>query len=563
MATTTSTPGAELRRFQASAVPGADRGRRRSASSGQPATLAPRLDKPWRIGLSVAFIFLNSACGGGGSEPLADDPITAGVDLGDTNTPAAYHYCTTVPVAARQTGVHQVREFGVVPDDSRDDTDAIQRALDGLKAGETLVFSPGRYQISRSVRVRRPGVTITGPGATIHATNPDSQALLIEADNTTVSSLTFTAVTDVRRTAAWHARIVISADQGGGKYKTVRNTVIRDNRIVNAGPPGSPTANSASAGGIFVTHANGFLIAGNTVVRTLADGIHITGGSKNGRVLNNTVRETGDDMIAVVSYLGNGNAVTNGENSAKRLLATFNDRVENALVRNVLIAGNQVSGQYWGRGISVVGGQSITIARNTIDNVPVAAAVLLAREANWQTFGVENVVVENNLIRNVQNEAPPYDFQGKYASARRTGHGAIELHAALFEDEAASDLRETLSVGNVLVRNNVIEQTTVSAVRAGVSISGSMRANDTEGHAMERAIVPGIVRNAGFVNNRFNQVNGDAVRVVAPDLSARGVYCSENQRDGNNYQTGACKQREAPPAQGAPLTCTPDGLLIQ
>jgi len=562
MATTSTTPGLEAHAFKASAVPASERRRRRATTSfGPPATPAPRLESSWRIGLSVAFIILNAACGGG-SELAADEPITAGVDLGDTASPAAYHYCTRVPVTARQSGIRQAREFGVTPDDNRDDTEAIQRALDGLKPGETLVFSPGRYNISKSIRVRKPGTTVTGPGATIHATNPDQQALLIEADNTTVSSLTFTAVTDVRRTAPWHARIAVVGEPAGGARRTVSNTVIRDNRIVNAGPPGSPTANSASAGGIFLSHANGFLVANNTVVRSLADGIHVTGGSTNGRILNNTVRETGDDMIAVVSYLGTGHPVTNNANSAKHLLENFDARVDSALVRNVLIAGNTVSGQYWGRGISVVGGQNITIARNTIDNVPIAAGIPVAREAGYQTFGVENVLVENNLIRNAQNEQPPYDFQNKFGSSQRTGHGAIEVHAGLFEDEAASDLREKLSVRNVLVRNNVVERSAVSAVRAGQLISGTMRATDNEGRAMERAYVPGIVSNAGFVNNRFNQVKGEAVRVLA-DLEARGVYCSDNERDGNKYQPGACKQREAPPAQGATLNCTPEGLLIQ
>jgi hypothetical protein len=85
--------------------------------------------------------------------------------------------------------------------------------------------------------VRHPGITITGAGATIHATNPDNQALVIEADGTTVSSLTFTAVTDVRRSAAWQSRIVVAADIAGG-YRPVYNTVIRNNRIVNAGRSG-------------------------------------------------------------------------------------------------------------------------------------------------------------------------------------------------------------------------------------------------------------------------------------------------------------------------------------
>jgi len=519
----------------------------------------------------VAFIFLNAACGGGGgdnSEPVADDPITAGVDLGEPNAPpatppatpaAAYQYCTRVPLAARQAGQRQVRDFGAVPDDDRDDTDAIQSALDAMKSGETLVFSPGRYLISRTVRVQHSGVTVTGPKAIIHATNPDSQALLIEADNTTVSSLTFTAVTQGRRTAAWHSRIVVAADIGGGNYRTVYNTVIRDNGILGVGNPGTSTANSSSAGGILLMRANGFLVTGNTITRTLADGIHVTAGSKNGRIINNAVRETGDDMIAVVSYLGTGNPVAD---NASRELANWNARLDSALVRNVLIAGNQLSGQYWGRGISVVGGQSVTIARNTLNNMPRAAGILIAREAGYETFGVQNVLVEGNLIRDVQTQKPPYDFQNKFASSSRTGHGAIEIHAALFDDEYDDNsLRELLAVRDVLVRGNVVERASVSGVRAGVNMAQTLRATDAEGRSLERSTVSGLIRNIGVVNNRFNQTS-DALRVLSSDLMGAGVYCSANQRDGKDYRSNACKLPAAPAVQGAPLSCSPEGALL-
>lgn len=510
-------------------------------------------------GLLLALVLLN-ACGGNANEPVADDAVTAGVDV-DTNAAAtAYSYCTRVPVAARPAALRQVRDFGAVPDDDGDDTDAIQRALDAMKPGDTLEFGPGRYLISRSILVRRPGVTVTGSNATIHATNPDDQALLIQADNTTVSSLTFTAVTQGRRSAAWQSRIAVSADLGAGSYRTVYNTVIRDNRIVNAGAPGTSTANSSSATGILLLRANGFLVSGNTIARTLADGIHVTAGSKNGRILNNTVRETGDDMIAVVSYLDSGSAAIN---NASGVLANWDARVESSLVRSVLIAGNQLSGQYWGRGISVVGGQGITIASNTLDNVPVAAGILIAREAGYQTFGVENVLVENNQIRDEQTLKPPYDYQNKFASSSRTGHGAVEIQAALFDDEAAdSTLRESLAVRNVLVRGNAVERASVSGVRAGVSMTQTMRATDSQGNSHVRNAGPGLIRDLGFASNRFVQVTGDAVRVLSSDLMGAGVYCSGNQRDGNNYQTSACKGVAEPTARGAPLTCGADGTLL-
>ena len=470
--------------------------------------------------------------------------------------------CLRVPAVATQRGQRQVRDFGALPDDNRDDTDAIQRALDAMRAGETLVFSPGRYQISRSLRVRNPGITITGANATIHATNPDDQALVIEADNTTVSSLTFTAVTDVRRSAAWHSRIVVAADIGGGNYRYVYNTVIRDNRIVNAGEPGTPTANSASAGGILLMHANGFLVTGNTVVRTLADGIHVTAGSKNGRILNNVVRETGDDMIGVVSYTSSSSPV-----SPATVLASWNTRVENYLVRNILVAGNQLSGPYWGRGIAVVGGQSITITRNTIDNMPLAAGVFLAREAGYQTFGVENVLIADNLIRDVQTRSPPYDFHNKFATASRTGHAAVEIQAGVFQgdEEANVAFREAVAVRNVLVRGNVIDRATYTAARAGVNLVQSLTLND----GVLRHVVSGEIHNVGFANNQFNNVMGvntpgrAALRVPSVELSTRGVYCTGNNRDGPVYQPSVCKQAAEPAARGAPLNCSPEGALLQ
>jgi len=514
--------------------------------------------------LAAALI---SACGGAGDDAVDDTdmPLPDGVDrVQALGASATSPNCFRVPAAATPTGQRQVRDFGALPDDDRDDTDAIQHALDALRAGQTLVFSPGRYLISRSLRVRNPGITITGAGATIHATNPDSQALVIEADGTTVSSLTFTAVTDVRRSAAWHSRIVVAADIPGG-YRPVYNTVIRNNRIVNAGAPGTSTANSASGGGILLLRANGFLVANNTVVRTLADGIHVSSASKNGRILNNVVRETGDDMIGVVSYTSSTRPI-----SPATVLSSWNTRVDNYLVRNVLIAGNQLGGQYWGRGISVVGGQRITISRNTIDNVPLAAGVFVAREAGYQTFGVENVLIESNLIRNVQNMSPPYDYRNKFATASRSGHGAVEIQAGLFEDEAANpSFRDLVSVRNVLMRGNVVDRATYSGARAGVNLVQTVTLTDSSGRLVQRHVVAGEVHNVGFASGQFNNViayntpGSVAIRVPSVELSTHGVYCTGNHRDGAVYQPSVCKQAVEPAASGAPLNCSPEGVLLQ
>jgi len=228
----------------------------------------------------------------------------------------------------------------------------------------------------------------------------------------------------------------------------------------------------------------------------------------------------------------------------------------------VFVNGNQLGGQYWGRGVSVVGGQSITISRNTFDNVPLAAAIFLAREANWQTFGVGDVLIDSNYIHDVQTRSPPYDYQNTFASASLTGHGAIEIQTALFSDEAADPyLSVQLGVNNVLVRGNVVDRAAVSGMRAGVNLVHTYSMTLASGQLMQRSTVPGHVRNVGVTNNRFNQTTREAIRILSADAS-NGVYCNANQVDGNNYQTSACKSPTLPATQGAPLNCSADGKLL-
>jgi parallel beta-helix repeat protein len=85
-------------------------------------------------------------------------------------------------------------------------------------------------------------------------------------------------------------------------------------------------------------------------------------------------------MVAVVSYQGDG-----------------------ALSSNVLITGNALSGNYWGRGISVVGGSDVTITGNTVQGVQKAAGILVAEEDGWRTYGTRNVLISNNVVSDIQN----------------------------------------------------------------------------------------------------------------------------------------------------------------
>jgi hypothetical protein len=195
-----------------------------------------------------------------------------------------------------------VKSFGAKGDGVTDDTAAIQNALTSLSAGDWLAFPAGTDVHSAELKVTRPNVVLWSEGAALKGTNPDRQAVMLQANGASIYNFTLTAVTDVRRDAPWNLRIAVFAADNATFWLT--GNVIRNNRIIAGGAAGTALQNGASSAGIFVYRATNFLVAENTVQRSPADAIHMTAGSYKGRVLNNIVREPGDDMIAVVSYLG-------------------------------------------------------------------------------------------------------------------------------------------------------------------------------------------------------------------------------------------------------------------
>ncbi len=64
------------------------------------------------------------------------------------------------------SGYIDVRTYGAVPNDDIDDAKAIQDAINAAKDGQFIRFPAGRYLISTSLRVLRPGVTSWSDGAT-------------------------------------------------------------------------------------------------------------------------------------------------------------------------------------------------------------------------------------------------------------------------------------------------------------------------------------------------------------------------------------------------------------
>jgi parallel beta-helix repeat protein len=284
-----------------------------------------------------------------------------------------------------------------------DDAQRIQAAFDALKPYQRLVIQPGNYTVGTSLRLAVDGAKVSGYGATFTATDPDDQALFISGHGEVLTGLTLRGVGDDRLSTLESAKVVVT-----GQGIQVLDTTIDGSASV----------------GIFVNGGQNVVIADNTVRNTLADGIHTTGGSKNVLVSGNTVAQTGDDMISVVSY-----------------------RSDKTASSNVLVTGNTLLGNRWGRGISVVGGVNLTFENNTVSGVAAAAGILVAQEDSWNTFGVDNVIVRNNTVSNIENATLP-------AGESPAQHAAIDLNTG------------NGTVTRVWVDSNRISQAAFGGVRA-------------------------------------------------------------------------------------------------
>ncbi|WPJ97262.1 right-handed parallel beta-helix repeat-containing protein [Coraliomargarita algicola] len=195
------------------------------------------------------------------------------------------------------------------------------------------------------------------------------------------------------------------------------------------------TANKPSIGGS---------IYNNWIWDSLADGIHITSGNQNIGIWDNRTRNTGDDMIAVVSYNGPFDAC-----------------------ENIWIVGNDVRNQPHGRGITCIGGKSVTIEGNHIKNSK-GAGIHIASEASYDTYGVEDIsVVDNLIVETSDNQHGGIFIRGR--NGYPVDDVMIERNRIL--DCETTGIRILDYTMNLTVYDNYIYNT----AKSGISLSGILK----------------------------------------------------------------------------------------
>lgn len=256
-----------------------------------------------------------------------------------------------------------VEDFGAVGDGRTDDTVALRRALSEVAAGSTLTFARGRTYLHADVLTLAVADVVLSGGGTLLATAEERSALRIEAADVTVDGLTLAIRRTTRR---WD-----SPDQHRLYAGSSRRLVIR-----------GVTVTGSAASGIFLADVDDFRLEDVAVRDTRADGVHLTKGSRNGTVVRPRLSGTGDDGLAVVSYLEDGEPC--------RAI-----RVESPVVR----------GTKGGRGVSVVGGEDVSYTDIDVEGSRAAAVYVACEGDPYFTAPVRGVRIEDGVVRGANTDA--------------------------------------------------------------------------------------------------------------------------------------------------------------
>ncbi|WP_170121351.1 glycosyl hydrolase family 28-related protein [Geodermatophilus tzadiensis] len=301
----------------------------------------------------------------------------------------------TLSVTGGDTGARRwtPMDFGAAGDGRTDDTSALQRALDALRPGDTLVLPEGRTFLHSDVLTIRVPTTRLAGGGSLVAVEEARSAVVVDADDVIVDGVTLEMRSTSRR---WDAFEQMKLRVAGHSGVVVRRVTI----------------DGSAAAGIYVgTGASGFRVEDVRVRDTRADGLHVTGGAHDGVVQGVVASETGDDGVAVVSYLGDGVPV-------RRV------RIEDVTVRD----------NTWGRGVSVVGGEDITVVDGLVERSSAAGLYVASEGAPYDTFAPRRVDVSG--FRVVAGNTDP-----------SVGHGAVLVYGGR-PDRPPSDV----AISGLMVR---------------------------------------------------------------------------------------------------------------
>ncbi|MFD2467445.1 CARDB domain-containing protein [Amycolatopsis silviterrae] len=328
-------------------------------------------------------------------------------DSGDT---AAFYVIDLIdleqvaPPAQKPADCTSITEYGAVPDDGKDDSEAIQRAVTDDQNGviSCVWIPPGQWRQERKILTDDPNVP-----------NGGGQYNQIGISNVTV-----------RGAGMWHSQLysLIQPQDAGGinhphegnfGFDIDKNVQISDLAIFGSGrirggdggAEGGVGLNGRFGTGtkisnVWIEHANvgvwvgrdysnlparwgpadGLEFSGMRIRDTYADGINFTNGTRNSRVANSSFRTTGDDSLAVwANQYVKDPAVDIAH--------------DNAFVNNTIQL------PWRANGLAIYGGYGNKIENNLVSDTMNYPGIMLATDHDPLPFSGQTLIANNALYR--------------------------------------------------------------------------------------------------------------------------------------------------------------------
>jgi hypothetical protein len=325
-----------------------------------------------------------------------------------------------------------VRSLGAKGDGATDDQGAIAAAIAALakRGGGTLFFPAGVYLHSDTLIVS-PNISVQGVGNTsiLKALNPARAALqIVNETNCSVQDLKIVGVLSPRLRSAVSVALLLKND--------IHCVVQR------------VSVDGGASAAILVSGSEDIQILHNDVRNTMADGIHVVGGSRNVLVANNVAFHTGDDSFAAVSYLGTRQTAN----------VTIKDNVT-------------TDGQ--ARGATCIGALNCVIEGNTIIN-PKSSGINVATETGYHTYRPSGAVVEGNKIESAKG-ANSAGIMVNYADNVKIGHNELRSSKFVLVNGSKGvsmtglDLEDSIGPGIMVTRSQDIQITDSHVARSSGS----------------------------------------------------------------------------------------------
>ncbi|MFF3941831.1 CARDB domain-containing protein [Streptomyces phaeofaciens] len=305
------------------------------------------------------------------------------------------------PPAAKPANCTSITEYGAVPNDGIDDTDAIQRAVTADQNGQiSCVWIPaGQWRQEQKILTDDPlnrgqfnqvgirDVTIRGAGmwhSQLYTLTPPHQAGGINHPHEGNFGFDIDSDTQISDLAIFGSGTIRGGDGNAEGGVGLNGRFGRDTKITN----------------VWIEHANvgvwagrdysnipelwgpgdGLEFTGVRIRNTYADGINFANGTRNSTVHNSSFRNTGDDALAVWA--------------SKYVKDTSVDIGHDNHFRN-----NTIQLPWRANGIAVYGGYGNTIENNIVSDTMNYPGIMLATDHDPLPFTGQTLIAGNALYR--------------------------------------------------------------------------------------------------------------------------------------------------------------------